>query len=208
MHDLGAILFDADGVIQRASVDYRSACMDLLGARAGEVDRFLTEIFAAERPWLTGAGGFRSDLSALLARWGLEHRMDDTLGIWTAIETDPAMLEAIAALRTAGIACCLATNQTEHRQAYMSHRLGYAELFSREFYSCEVGFAKPDPQYFRALVAALELEPSRILFIDDHEPNVAAARAVGLHGAVFKADRATSRSTLRALLAEHRIRLP
>jgi putative hydrolase of the HAD superfamily len=208
VHDLGAILFDADGVIQRFGVDYRAICMGLLGTRAGEVDRFLTEIFETERPALTGARSFGSALSALLPRWNLAHRIDDVLGIWTAIETDPAMLEAIAALRTAGIACCLATNQNDHRRAYMSRGLGYAELFSREFYSCELGFAKPDPRYFRALVAALGLPPGRLLFIDDHEANVAAARDVGLQAALFKADRSTSLATLRALLAEHRIRLP
>lgn len=208
MHRIDAILFDADGVIQRPTVDFSVVCRDRLGVPAGDVDRFTREVFALERSALTGRGTFHADLSALLARWELGHRLDDALGVWTAIETDPAMREAIAALRAAGIACCLATNQQEHRRAYMSRELGYAGLFSREFYSCGLGFAKPDPQYFRAIAGELGLAPDRLLFIDDHEPNVAAALEVGLHAELFTADFATSAHVLRALLAEHGVQLP
>lgn len=43
-----------------------------------------------------------------------------------------------------------------------------------------VGHAKPDPAYFRKIVATLGVEPGEIGFVDDREANVAAAREVGL----------------------------
>ena len=208
MHSIAAILFDADGVIQRPTVDYREICTQRLGITSENLDRFMSEVFAVERPSLTGGGRFQTDLSALLARWQLAHRLDEALSVWTALETDPAMCEAIRALRAAGFCCCLATNQQEFRRAFMSRELGYAELFTREFYSCGLGYAKPDPAYFRAIAAELALPPERLLFIDDHPPNVQAAREVGLHAAVFTADFASSSRVLRTVLAEHGIQLP
>jgi putative hydrolase of the HAD superfamily len=208
MPRIEAILFDADGVIQRPTVDYRDVCRQQLGLTPADVDRFMSEVFAVERPSLTGGDTFHAALSALLARWQLSHRQGDALAIWTALETDPAMRDAIVALRAAGIVCCLATNQQEHRRAFMSRELGYGVLFDREFYSCGLGFAKPDPRYFRAIAEQLTLPPDRLLFIDDHAPNVQAAREVGLHAALFTADFTTSAGVLRALLAEHGIELP
>jgi putative hydrolase of the HAD superfamily len=67
----------------------------------------------------------------------------------------------------------------------MAQSLGYDDLFERSFYSCELGFVKPDTRYFDAIVDALPFAPHEMLFIDDRETNVAAARTVGLRAAEF-----------------------
>ncbi len=67
----------------------------------------------------------------------------------------------------------------------MSEVLGYGELFYREFYSCYLGWAKPDPAYFGDVLRLGELAPGRTLFIDDRPQNVEAARAAGLQAAQF-----------------------
>ena len=70
----------------------------------------------------------------------------------------------------------------------MSEQLGYASAFDRTFYSCDVGYAKPDPAYFEQIVRDLGVAPGDLLFIDDLDDNVAAARSVGLHAEVFRAE--------------------
>jgi putative hydrolase of the HAD superfamily len=85
----------------------------------------------------------------------------------------------------------------------MSEQLGYRQLFDREFYSCRVGFAKPDAEYFRALLGRLELRPDTALFLDDNEVNVASARAVGLHAEHFLVD--TGPLQLERLLAGYKL---
>ena len=95
------------------------------------------------------------------------------------------MLDAIRVLRQIGVSCYLATNQELHRARHMSETLGFANLFDGEFYSCRLGLAKPDPEYFRAIVGELKIAPNRVLFLDDHEVNVRAARTVGLHATEF-----------------------
>jgi putative hydrolase of the HAD superfamily len=69
----------------------------------------------------------------------------------------------------------------------MSEGLGYAQRFDREFYSCEVGHPKPTREYFTAVLEAIVLPPSRVLFIDDHPANVAGARELGLQACLFDA---------------------
>lgn len=85
----------------------------------------------------------------------------------------------------------------------MSDHLGYRQLFDREFYSCRVGFAKPDAEYFRALLTRLALPPDTVLFLDDKEANVASARAVGLHAEQFLVDAGPSQ--LERLLAGYEL---
>jgi putative hydrolase of the HAD superfamily len=65
-------------------------------------------------------------------------------------------------------------------------RYGFDELVGEIVYSHEIGVAKPDPRAFRAVCAALELEPARCLLVDDVGANVAGARAAGMRGHLFE----------------------
>jgi len=205
---LKAVLFDADGVIQRPAVDYPSAFAALGAFENDQSIRLIREIFAAELPALTGQCDFAQDLTSLLSRWNLGHRLEDVLRIWTSIEADSTMLALVASLRSLGIQCCLATNQQSHRGSYMSETLGYRDMFDFQFYSYQLGLAKPSPEYFRAIVKRLDLDPSDLLFIDDHEPNVRAARGIGIHGSLFGAGTASPLDALRAILSQHNLSLP
>ncbi|HMI94251.1 MAG TPA: HAD-IA family hydrolase [Polyangiales bacterium] len=198
-----AILFDADGVIQRPGADFRAACSALLGASGDALDVFMRELFAVEKPALTGERDFVVDLSGVLERHGAAERITEALAIWTAIEIDAAMHTEIATLRKNGIVCCLATNQQPYRGAHMSKTMGYRELFDHEFYSHALGFAKPDSRYFRAIADRLALTPEQLLFIDDHESNVLAAREVGLHAELFPRTFSSSAAELHAILQRH-----
>lgn len=86
----------------------------------------------------------------------------------------------------------------------MSETLGYRDVFDQEFYSCELGYMKPETGYFEAIVTETALPPSDMLFIDDREVNVTAARQVGLKASVFQTDWDANRhAVLRHLLAQY-----
>ena len=91
-----------------------------------------------------------------------------------------------AELRQAGVCCALATNQNAHRARYMSDELGYARAFDHAFYSCDIGFTKPDPRFFQAVLDVLPYPPDHVLFIDDRQENVAAARDAGIRATLFQ----------------------
>ena len=67
----------------------------------------------------------------------------------------------------------------------MSEVFGYADVFDGEFYSCRLGAMKPDVGYFHAVLKSLPFAPEQLLFIDDRERNVAAARSVGINGVEY-----------------------
>lgn len=202
-----ALLFDADGVIQRPALDYRRALMTVLASRSDEVDRLVHEVFAAERRALIGRRNFVDDLADLLTKWMLAERLDEVLGIWTAIETDQAMCAAIASLRGQDVPCYLATNQEAHRGHYMAETLGYRHMFHRGYYSYQLGIAKPSADYFRAILSDLQISPDDLLLIDDNKHNISAARDVGLRAALFAPSPTTRVETLRSILSLHDIAL-
>lgn len=206
MHSkISTILFDADGVLQYPAGDYECVLRNLLGSRANEAEQFFTEMFRIERASLDGKGDFQENLVELLERWDLLQGVEQVLTLSTQIKPSAAILSTISALRSRGVLCCLASNQQSYRARFMSKSLGYSNCFDKEFYSCDLGFVKPDPRYFESVLAELGKPPHTILFIDDQEANVVAARSVGLHGTVFSASHETGDQILRAILSDYEI---
>jgi putative hydrolase of the HAD superfamily len=199
-----AILFDADGVIQRPAADRQSRWLALAGGSTDDVNRFKNAVFALERPCHVGEGDFVSAFQRLLESWKCGGSLDDALRMWTAIEPDGCVIELIAALRASGVACHLATNQEAYRARYMTETLNYGNHFDRLFFSCHLGCSKPDSRYFTAVLAALDLAPESVLFIDDMEANIASARAVGIRAELFEVEPgAVAAKEMQRILARH-----
>ncbi len=79
--------------------------------------------------------------------------------------------------------------------------MGEMELegcFDYYFASFKIGMAKPDPAAFQYVVEALSCEPSEILFLDDSQMNVDAARLVGMN-----AERVCGIGQVETVLAEN-----
>lgn len=187
MNGIQAVLFDADGVVQRSAPAWRDAlaalCPDPASAEA-----FCNAVLAAERPCLAGVGDFRCALAEVLETFGCASDVEEALRVWTLIDPVDDVLAAVRRLRARGLITALATNQQSYRAAYMSERLGYRSAFDHLFYSCDLGEAKPSAGFFRSVLTRLALPPSAVLFLDDHPDNVAAARQVGICAEQFHAD--------------------
>lgn len=184
-----AVLFDADGVLQTTDVKWWYALSGLIGPADEErVGRFLGEIMAAERPALAGAEPFAGPLAEVLARWEVTTPAAEVLATWQHVDIDAGMMAAVEELTDRGIRCGLATNQHAERAAYMQRSLGYERTFALQFYSCDVGLAKPDPDYFRHAVRVLGTVPNRVLFVDDNADNVEGAQEAGLAAELFARD--------------------
>jgi putative hydrolase of the HAD superfamily len=53
-------------------------------------------------------------------------------------------------------------------------------------YSHEVGIAKPERHIYELTCERLDVQPAEMIFLDNLEPNVAAAREVGIHAILFQ----------------------
>lgn len=71
-------------------------------------------------------------------------------------------------------------------------------IFDITLISSELGVVKPDPRIFQIALEKAGVDPSEILFIDDREENVLAARALGINGIVY-----TDFTSLKQELSKH-----
>jgi putative hydrolase of the HAD superfamily len=201
-----AILFDADGVIQTTDPPFLEKLAAMFPAGHGGVEEAVEELSALERSALTGARDYAGDLGELLRLRRSPMAVEDALRSLNLVKVEHGILGAVAEIRRSGVLCCLASNQQPHRAKYMSETLGYRDLFDAEFYSCHLGVAKPDGAYFERILSALGLDADRVLFLDDHQANVEAAQAVGLHASVFVIEHGVdNRSAMVEMLSHYGI---
>lgn len=55
-----------------------------------------------------------------------------------------------------------------------------SQLFEKCYYSNEIGFRKPDPEAFRAVLRDAAIGPEETLFVDDLKDNTDAAQKLGM----------------------------
>ena len=65
-------------------------------------------------------------------------------------------------------------------------RYHFNEMTDLIIYSHEVGVAKPERRIFEIVCERLERQPEEIVFLDDVEANIAAAREFGMHAVLFQ----------------------
>ena len=75
------------------------------------------------------------------------------------------------------------------------------ELFEAVVDSSAVGMRKPDPRIYRLALERLEVSrPETSAFLDDFEPNVDAARKLGMHGVLVGQDIAPALAELDRII--------
>lgn len=170
-------------MVQRTPADWQSKLAALSPNQ--DSNALLEAIFAAERPSLRGSGDFANALNTVLKEFESKATLEEALSLWTHIEPVEEIFRLLPAV---SVPVCLASNQQSHRAQYMRYKLNYEERFHHLFLSCDLGFCKPDREYFQAIVDHLGMASESLLFIDDHQSNVDAARESGLQAERFHVD--------------------
>jgi putative hydrolase of the HAD superfamily len=194
------LLLDADGVLQHVGgAGWRVEIQRRLGDRADDFVRAVAEL---EAPGLRGERDFPDGLDGVLAGFGLAVDAEELYAaLWGSITVDPGSLQVAAAVRAAGVGVHLATNQHPRRAELMQRTLGYQDVVDSGFYSCEVGAAKPEPEFFRRVLHCLgDPDPEHVVFVDDSLVNVESAVGLGLRGVHWHLGEGTD--LLRARLAD------
>lgn len=148
-----------------------------------EMERFLAEVTTQEWNAAQDAGRPWSEAVEVLSAQFPDHRdlIDAYHTRWPemlgeAIHGTVAILDE---LRARGIRLYALSNWSAETFPVARERYPFLGWFDGIVISGEVGAAKPDVRIFQTLIDRHEIEPSETVFVDDNEPNVTAADAMG-----------------------------
>ena len=206
---LQALVTDLGGVLTTPLFDAFAAVEQHLGISLGEIGRALAA--AAERH---GANPlFELELGRItedefLRR--LERELGEQLGRpvvldeftdrwWAAMAPEPATQALVAAARDAGYRTALLTNNVREWESRWRPMLPVDDLFDVVVDSAFVALRKPDPAIYRLTCERLGVAPEVCVFVDDLEPNVVAARELGMTAVHHRAPDQAVRDVLAAL---------
>jgi putative hydrolase of the HAD superfamily len=195
------IVFDLYGVIARTQSERAKRRIERL-AGVPEGSAAFWDAYWAHRPAYDAGRAAGDYWRAVAADLGVSFEdvaalTEADLESWS--EVDDAMAGLVAELADRGCRLGLLSNIVADLVTLMEERHGrLLSRFDALTYSCRIGVAKPDPRAYEICAARLGVEPSRVLFFDDSEANVLAARRTGMTAEVF-----TSPGQVRRTLAAH-----
>jgi putative hydrolase of the HAD superfamily len=145
-------------------------------------------------------------VDALAAQIGanLGHEVDitDFGEVWFShLHHNTAMLELMGSLKSRGYRMGLLTNNVREWERHWRPKMPIDALFAVVVDSGFVGLRKPDPAIYALTQDRLSVAPEEILFIDDVDVNIAAAREGGWNAVQFRDNQQTIPEIEAALAA-------
>ena len=193
--DCDGVLVDSEGIANRVlaeAVTLLGHAMDEAGSRREFVGLSMTSVMARIEA-MTGRALAPDWLPALQAKTYARFR--------ESIAAVPHVGPAVAAVRAAGIATCVASSGTPDKMALTLGLTGLAPLFAgRLFSAVEVTRGKPAPDLFLHAAARMGHDPDACVVVEDSVPGVTGAVAAGMRALGFS--RETDAALLRAAGAE------
>jgi putative hydrolase of the HAD superfamily len=175
-----AVLFDFGGVLTTSVWDSFAAFARTEGLEPDAVKKlFKTDPEALEDLRKLEVGEMSEyDFEAVFGkRLGLADPGGLIDSMFSGMQPEPEMVEAVRQIRRAGLVTGLVSNSwsTDHydRELLM-------ELFDVTVISAEVHMHKPQPEIYRLAAKRLEVDPAGCIFVDDLKENCAGAEAVGM----------------------------
>lgn len=109
----------------------------------------------------------------------------------------PATVALLQRLHAAGRRLYYLSNMPAPMARHLQAHHAFLGLFADGLFSSDVGHNKPEPAIYEAAAQRFGHPVHELVFLDDHAPNIEAARALGWHGRVFR-DAAQAEAELRA----------
>jgi len=178
------VIFDLDGVVVYPSWGFANY-LD----REHKITREHTrEFFAGPfNDSIRGNVDVKDVLPPYLASWNWPGTVDDFVDFWLKAEDSPdiRLLDLIRELRESGMKCGLGTNQEKHRAQFIRKNMRFESMFDHLFISCELGSFKPEDAFFKKVSEQLDCSPDSILFFDNEQHYVDAAKRAGWNSELY-----------------------
>ncbi len=104
--------------------------------------------------------------------------------MWSDVNEE--MTEWLARIHSRGFRTAILSNMQTDMAAHVRNNFAWLRHIDHQVFSCEVRSIKPDPVIYRHALSLLKIPPSEVLFVDDREENIQAARAAGILGMLFE----------------------
>jgi putative hydrolase of the HAD superfamily len=105
---------------------------------------------------------------------------------WQDMRPLPEMFELVQSLKTKGYRIGLLSTVIPNTAHEIKTHGGY-DLFDFLILSCDVGYAKPDPEVYELAMRNLpDVQPSEVVFLDDQERFLVPARELGMQTILVK----------------------
>jgi len=190
MTDIRTLVFDVDGVLVTGHKEKGGWWHVDMGKDLGLDPELFQRAFFTEQ-WsdiVCGRQGIEEPMARTLADIAPHLSVDDILDYWFRQDSgmDHSLLAELETLRSrSNVGLCLATNQEHRRADYLWRGLELEHRFDAIHYSADIGHAKPDDEFFAAVEDRTGFDGHHLLFFDDQERNVLAARGRGWQAHVW-----------------------
>jgi len=191
MEKIRALIFDVDGVLVTGHKKNGGLWHVDMEADLGlDPDLFHKSFF--EPHWadiVLGRVGIEERLAPVLKEIAPHLSVETLLTYWfeTDSRPDAALLSMVERLRQAtNFGFHLATNQERRRAEYLWHTMGLEHHFDAIHYSADIGHQKPIAGFYAEVENRTGFDGPELLFFDDQEKNVTAARDRGWNAHVWK----------------------
>jgi 2-haloacid dehalogenase len=94
-------------------------------------------------------------------------------------------VDLLAELRSRQVPIYALSNWSTETYPAAERRFDFLQWFDGILLSGKVRLIKPDPRIYRLLFETHSIDPAHAVYIDDLQPNVDAANALGMHGIRF-----------------------
>jgi putative hydrolase of the HAD superfamily len=96
------------------------------------------------------------------------------------------MVEWLKQIHASGIKTAILSNMHPDMIRYARKNFAWLNYFDHQTFSAEVRLLKPEPAIYEHSLRGLGVAASEALFVDDREPNIRAAQALGIRAIQFQ----------------------
>lgn len=180
---LRAVIFDYGMVLTgQPSAEAHDAMLRISGLPHDEFERvYWADRHAYDEGKLTGLEFWQNIVRD--AKLNLDAAAIDELNLWDArmwTVQNPAMIAWQKQLKERGILTAILSNMGDTVLANIEREFNWLPQFDVLIWSYQHNMAKPDPAIYKLTLDRLGTRPEETLFIDDKQPNIDAARELGL----------------------------
>ncbi|HVB22620.1 MAG TPA: HAD family phosphatase [Ktedonobacteraceae bacterium] len=186
-----AIVFDIGGVLELDVIELVDIGLDArwerrLGLQPGELDQRMEPVWRAGSLGECAEEDVHQEMGKRLdmSQEQVEEYMHE-MWDWYCGRLNVPMADFFRSLRpryqTAILSNRFVGARREEQQRYQ-----FEEMCDLIIYTHEEGIAKPDPRVYALTCKRLGVQPTEVVFLDDLEANVVAAREFGIHAVLFQ----------------------